>query len=300
MTSVRLTVGQKFKFYYDYDLYSGANTQLVEHLKKDKAFSYEVQNLSAEWLLEANDLLNTRLSIYDGDMLFTDDRVPAEDSTRKNVLAKSRVDATKIYIMKDLHEDAKAYLRTMLKDGFSQDKELEFEYSNLDEQKIEQGFHSRLGKDNRFRTAEQKAEGIRLEKERIQRLCQDVKDFKKILELPDEYFFCYTRFSQKLEMVKLENDRSLIETYQKAYDTEINTPGRVNARYGLRVDMLKQRSGQGKKDPTEFFNYAYQDPASSNNVMIMVFDLQEQQPELQFECISVINSIVRACSTILD
>ena len=61
MTSVRLTVGQKFKFYYDYDLYSGANSTLVSHLKEDEAFSYDVQNISAEWLLEANDLLSTRL-----------------------------------------------------------------------------------------------------------------------------------------------------------------------------------------------------------------------------------------------
>ncbi len=39
---------------------------------------------------------------------------------------------------------------------------------------------------------------------------------------------------------------------------------------------------------------------TAEGIVIMVFNFVEQQPELHFESISVINAIVRACSTILD
>ena len=297
MTSVSLTVGQQFKIYYDYDIYQGCSRVVSEQLRKDEALSFDVLELTSENLLEADDMLFARYSTHDGDLFVTTTSDRGKDLATKTQLAKTRVDSYDFYIYENLYKEAKTYLRTMLKDGLAVNQELELNYANLDPQKIEQGFNERLGKDNRFRKS-QKQEGLRLEKMRIERLCKEVEDFGKLLKLSDEYFFTYTKYEQIVEKAEKEGNKTSFDTYKPAYDLE-STSERANARYGLRVDVLAKNYPSEDKDLTEILRTSGDTP-SSENIVIMVFNFREHQPELQFETISAINSIVRSFSTILD
>lgn len=296
MTSVSLTVGQQFKIYYDYDLYYGSAQVVSGHIESSKALSFDVQEFTYECLLEGDDVLYARTSTYDGDLIISTDKVPGENDERKTVLAKSRVDAYDIYTYDQLYKDARAYLLTLKKDSVTIGENQDIKYEDLDEQKIEQGFNKRLGKDNRFRKSK-KQEGIALEKQRIEKLCVEVQEFKKILDLSGDYFFNYTKFEQRLATAKAEGNERDIKSYQEAYDAEKAV--RENARYGLRVDMLAKHTNDSKKDVTEVLRVDGDEPSSAN-IVIMVFNFREHQPELQFETISAINSIVRSFSTILD
>ena len=303
--AVKLKKGQDYKFYYDYTLHYGDNyNSLLNHLdvqddlgyENGKTFSYEIQKIHAEGIFQKTDVLSIRLSAKEGDMLFTDDterKIDGIDCT--NSIAKYRVDDAGVPIMTldDLLKSAKDYLTSLLRDG-----QTEIKAENLNPDKIKAGFEERLGGDNRFRSAEQKAMGLQLEKERLEKLCKDVSDFEIIMSLGDEMFFNYTRYSQlkRVAEAQEEPDQQLIDNYNSWIQEEIDN-GRENARYGL---MLGKLPPNGRVDVSKLFSIPSQTDDVSGNVVLMVFDFLDAQPELQFESISVINNIVRACSNVLD
>jgi hypothetical protein len=195
-----------------------------------------------------------------------------------------------MYTLDGLYDDAKNYLQGFLKAGLNFDGVAELNDTTLDASKVEATFAKRLGGDNRFRTATQRQQGLELEKQRIIKLFKDTKDFGKLLDLGDEYFFRYTRFEQQYEFAKDQNSYGL-EEIKKKYDNELLS--NPNARWGLRVDKLTG----GAKDVTEFFKVNGEKTAE--NVIMMAFDFLTYQPDLQFECISFMTGVVRACSNLL-
>ncbi len=308
VSAVRLSVGQDYKFFYDKNMVYGDNyTALVKELDiqedlgyvNGKTFSYEIQKIGVESVLSNNDLLSLRLSVQEGDMLFTDSKereYENEGVKYTESLAKSRVDNFEIPIItfEEMLEAAKSYLGGLLLEG-----KTEIAKENLDPQKIQAEFNDRLGGDNRFRSSTEKATGVALEKARLEKLCDEVNAFEKLMELPDEYFFTYTRFEQSLNTQKVQKNpnQANIDDYQELYDHEV-TENRKNARYGFNVGKLK--TTPDKKDVSNFFSVAGEENDVSQYAVIMVIDFLEDQPALQFESIVVINNIVRACSTILD
>ncbi len=308
VSAVGLSVGQDYKFFYDKTLVYGQNyNDLMTELnvqdnmgyENGKTFSYEIQKLHAENILDDNDVMSLRLSVQEGDMLFTDDKErEIEGESYTTSLAKTRVDSYDIPIAtyEDLLKQAKEYLTGLLIDG-----QTEIKAENLDDDKIKAGFEDRLSGDNRFRSATEKEKGLALEKERLVKLCQDVADFEKIMSLGDEYFFTYTKFEQSKTIAESEEEpnQENIAEIKEAIPRE-KDKGRENARYGLKVGKLKNQTNNQKTDVSKFFSIVGEETDVSANVVIMVFDFIEYQPELQFESISVINNIVRACSTILD
>ena len=87
--------------------------------------------------------------------------------------------------------------------------------------------------------------------------------------------------------------------YELFYQREIDQ-GRENARYGIVVNALTG----GEHSPSEFFKTKGQKDAV--DVVVTFFDFFDQkkgvdaQPDLQFECITFLNTIVRECSNILN
>lgn len=304
--SVRLTPGQQFKFYYDQSLSSSGMGKLFSVLDDD-VFSYDVLSLDSEALTSEYNVLSIRLSVQEGDIVVTDCKEPAEDAKDKTIRAKTIVDNMYGYSYQKMLGDAKTYLRDeFLKDSLktgddAAQKELAKVYDNLDEDKIDAHFRKRMIKDNRFRTEVQKKEGVELEKARIKKLCNEVCDFEKLLALetqnPD-LFFKYTKYEQMVASATTEDNKAM---YQKLVDKEVNE-GRGNAIYGLKVAALKDSDvnvGKAKINPTEYFKMSGADNAE--NIVILAFDFWENfQYDLQFECISFINTIVRQCSDILD
>ncbi len=293
VSAVRLTTGQYFKIYYDQSVSGTSSGQLNSLMDEKDAFSYDVLKVDYEELTGNMEILSARLSVQEGDVIFTDVKAPAEDAKTKVVSANTLIDSFPVYDLGHMLEDAENYLAKFLKDGVTADgAQLEFE--NLSSEKIENHFLTRMKKDNRFRSEEQKRVGVEQEKGRIEKLCKEVKDFKIVLSQDDSWFYKYTKYEQaSINTTGVNKDE-----YQYAYQKEIDE-GRENTRYGIRLSALKG----GKRSVAEYFKL--KNATDATDVVVLFFDFFEggkkieSQPDLQFECISFFNTIVRECSDIL-
>lgn len=286
MTGVRLTTGQEFKFYYDQTIYADSSNKMYDVMTKDaetnkSIFSYDVLKISHETLMKEYNVLYDRLSVQEGDVIVTDCVAPAEDAEDKSVRAKTIIDGQPVYDFDTLLSDAESYLAKLLKDGLDVTTTDVCVFENLDGEKIEKLFLDRMKRDNRFRTEEAKTDGIKLEKERIQTLCDEVRKFRILLSQGEEYFFMYSRYEQVL-LSELSSESA--EYYQKNKDQSPK-------KYGLRVEALT-----GGIDPSELFKL--QDSDNAKDVVVLVFNFLKYQPHLQFECISFLNAIVSECSNL--
>lgn len=297
-SAVRLTVGQQFKFYYDTSI-SGSEVEMYGLFEKDKTFSYDVLTIDGENLSSDFNVLSTRLTIQEGDILITDCKEPAEDAEDKSMQVKSMIDKHNGYSYDQMLKDAKEYLLGYLKDDVESpfDKH-NFDVNNIDGAKVSAKFRSRMKKDNRFRHEEQIIEGIKEETARIENLYQDVIKFDYLLSLREskpELFFTYTKYEQRRDQQELQEDK---DRWDKLVKVEENA-GRNNNIYALKVGALTNfATSEDKNDPSKYFMMKGADNAE--DVVIMVFDFRSYQPHLQYETISFINAIVEDCSNIYD
>lgn len=298
VAAVRLTVGQQFKYYYDEALDTYGSASLYEMIIDEDTLSYDVLSFDYESLTkDAGNILSARLSIHEGDVIFTDcidytKLEGADENTTKEIRVKTLVDSYNGYDFITLKNDAVSYLKSFLPDGTTVDGDIEF--SMLSKEKIESSFRSRMKKDNRFREEEQILSGIKMEEERLEKLCKDVKDFTYLLSLKDttpELFYNYTRFEQSLNSAA--DDKYKMQ-YANAVENEKEN-GRENVPYALCLSALK--GGEGKTDPSSYFKIGGRETAE--DVVLMVFNFKDEQPHLQYETIGFINQIVKDCSTLL-
>lgn len=298
VAAVRLTVGQQFKYYYDEALDTYGSASLYEMIIDEDTLSYDVLSFDYESLTkDAGNILSARLSIYEGDVIFTDcidytKLEGADENTTKEIRVKTLVDSYNGYDFITLKNDAISYLKSFLPDGTTVDGDIEF--GMLSKEKIESSFRSRMKKDNRFREEEQILSGIKMEEERLEKLCKDVKDFTYLLSLKDttpELFYNYTRFEQSLNSAV---DDKYKTQYANAVENEKEN-GRENVPYALCLSALK--GGEGKTDPSSYFKIGGRETAE--DVVLMVFNFKDEQPHLQYETIGFINQIVKDCSTLL-
>lgn len=328
VSAVRLTVGQQFKYYYDQNISYGADGALFDLFKygeADGTFSYDILSLTSESLNDDFNVLSVRLSIQEGDVIISDTVMtePDEDATaeeianfkptcRANTLADG-IDGSSICSMEKLLADAKNYLKGFLKsedellrNGVVTDGDEMLDYDNLDGEKIKQHFLERMAGDNRFRTDEQKTAGVELEKGRIKKLCDETQFFQDLIEYDekisaenpeDSLFYRYTRFQQSYETTDDEQSKQTYEellTEEKERNKNVYGSSDGTLRYGLKADKLK--GGSDKQEISKYFKI--KDGKDATGVVIMVFDFLEYQPDLQFESIAFMNTIVRACSDI--
>lgn len=309
VASVRLTVGQQFKYYYDQNVSGSTDSSLYDlfgYGEKDGTFSYDILSLSSESLQEDYNVLSVRLSVQEGDVIFTSTAVKEPENeddyatSRANSLIDG-LDGVGVYSADNLLNDAKTYLHRFVKDGVAETGNEMLDYENLDPQKIEEHFLERMAGDNRFRSQEEKDGGIELEKGRIKKLCEETAFFQKILEYDavitavnpeDSLFYRYTRYEQTYNTA---TNAQGAEEYKKAYEKEkekAQAAGFADGkmRYGLKAEKLTG----GDHDPSEYFKKS--GASDAKDVVILVFDFLKYQPELQFESISFLNTIIRACS----
>ena len=317
-TSVKLSTGQQFKYYYDLETHSGTND--VYHLVKDK-FSFEVLSLNREDINPELDLLAVRLTGQDGDVIFTNS-IEKKDSQNNNlpVRAKEVIDKFSVYDYNSLLRDACDYIGTRflldavtypLMDTSSTDKEVlaqrnkedisitrlaqkvnAVNVQNLDNAKIEKYFADRTVRDNRFHTKEQKENGKLQEIARIKSLCTEISDFYRLLTCDvNGLFYTYTKHTQ-------ENLNSTNNQYQEKVDSEIAN-GRENAVYGLNLGKLTFSSTNShKKSVSDYIKI--KDTATADGVVLSVFNFKNYQLDTQFETIAFVNQIVRVFSDFLD
>ena len=292
--AVRPTVGQEFKVYYDENFSGTDPDKLQEMIDRNNTLSYDVLKVDYEVLTPAADvnILNIRLSVYEGDIIITDNAPADENAAEPKVRSEYVIDTESLYTLDKLLSDAKTYLGTFVKDGADK---TDLSYANLDKEKIDAAFLTRMKKDNRFRSNEQKEQGKLQERKRIEKLCVDVAGFEKFLNTaPEEYFYRYTKYTCLKELRK---NTDLGESYEKRYQEEVKNNlskyGRQDARYGINLGALTK----GKTEAQEYFKLNKAENA--NNTVMLAFDFLEHQPELQFECISFMCTVLRECSNIL-
>lgn len=272
VSSVRLTTGQSFKYYFDENVSSLGDGAFYTMLSDD-VFSYDVKELSSEQLTSKYNVLSTRLSVYEGDVIFTDTVENESQPVRAKTLADSYG-----YNYERLLSDAEEYVSQFYTDG------------KLDDGKIQAHFNERARK-RVYKNALKSGEiSVADEIGRIEKLEKEIADFKTLLSNgKDGLFFRYTRYEQTLATVDDKNKAS----YEKLFNAEKEN-GRENAVYGLNLGALTG----GKTDVTKFVKLNGEN-GSAENVTLLVFDFKDEQPDLQYEVISFINALVRNCSDIL-
>lgn len=275
VTSVKLTRGQNFKYYVDYSITSKNEDAFLQLLSDEEVFDpINILRVEREGIFYGeNDVLHTRLEVKDGDVIFTE---PIKDEYGVG-RAQSIIDSGYVYTFDRLLSDAKTYLETFKTNG------------SYDDAKITAHFLARMENDNRFRTEQEKADGIVLEKSRILRLDKEVLDFEYLLSCGEDVFYKYTRFSQSLEQSSEENKPDFTRWLQQEIDE-----GRENAKYGINLNALV--GGTDKISTSSLF--AVGEAQTAENVVLMAFNFREQQPDEQFDVITFINAIVRSCSNL--
>ncbi len=280
---VRISTGEQFKYFYDYGIDSSGNGTLQYIFAEDETFSAFMQKLESENLTSNDETFRARLAVQDADMIFTNITDVGGQNRANDII--DLVDYN-VYDFDTLYSDAYAYLSTFLiEDGLDA-----LDYNNLSEEKIENHFSVRLKGDNRFRSSEDKAQGIEWEKARIKKLCSELSIFGYLLEVGEEkgLFYTYTRFEQTSKIV----DSSRKDYYEYLIQAEIDG-GRQNAKYGIKMEAL---SG-GEYTPQQIAKI--ETATEAKNVVLMAFNYLTYQPYMQFECIFFINSVVRACSNLI-
>lgn len=264
-----LTNGQQFYFYYSPEIISDCPTSMNNLINDKKVLSYEIQ-YSSVYQLDTTygaEQLNGWLVIGDGDMIITSD-VPDEANgdvyTSSNF--RSMVDRYNVYDLDDLMADAKNYASQ-----FKIDQAGDFVATNINYDAIKSNFLKRSRTDNRFKTNSEKEDGVKLENQRVERLFKEVRDFEKLLTM--DIFVNYKS-----------------EAKEDA----------VARKYG--IDLFKLKGSTGKTDITTYASlYTGEDTEpTAQYTVLAVFDFLHDQPELQFETISVINELVRATTNFLD
>lgn len=287
------TTGQFFKYYYDEDIYAGNHEEFYNEFIVDKTFSYDVIRFEGEECMPNTNVLRHRYAIQEADFIIT--HFAEDENGRNNV--RSYVDEFKIYSFDHLYSDAIDYLSRFLKDEHQnvvkEEKEkLCYSFDNLDKSKIEENFNIRMKKDNRFRwNKEKKAEGLILEYQRFEKLVKGVEEFKTVLVKGEEIglFYKYTKYEQASQKPDYERNR---EEYQQYYANQVEK-GLVNLNYAIKCEKLTG----GRVDASEYFKIKGNQTAK--DVAILVFDFLTYQPDLQFEAIPAINTMIRATSNIL-
>ncbi len=301
ITAVRPTVGQQFKYYYDYDIYSPGASGLHDELRSRGAFSYDVLKFDMESLTADYDVLSTRLSIQEGDAIFSETLPDKKKEDLKKdeyntCRANNLIDNYNIYDFDTLVKDAKAYLSQFLKTT----GEDPLVYENLDEAKMDAHFLARNGKDNRFRSDEEKASGKIQERGRIKKLCVDTLFLEKVLDadtqlkntLTDEeyavqsYFYSYRKYEQTYYTT--EDNAEYKQDYKNLFDKQ------TVKRYGLKMNKLTSDDPADKK-VSDYMQISGSD-GSVDNVVLLVFNFKEEQPALQYETISFTSQLVRMFS----
>lgn len=285
---VKVTPGQEFRVFYDIGLDSIRGDSFNDYLSQRGTFSYDVLEFESEGIVSSYEVLDLRLSAQQGDIIFTN---KVEKEKQEFIRAKHVIDRYDVYCLTDLLTDAQNYLRSFLNDGVTEEG-AEFNFENLSKQKIEAGFSKRMKKDNRVRKSKDYNAYLQKEYDRIEKLCKDVADYKYILEKgPEELFYRYTRYEQLVKEAEAENSR-YVDDFKELYQAEIDE-GRENYIYGINMEALKG----GEIDASTYVSMMGE--ATAKDTVLVVFDMQEYQPDLQYETVSFIVENVRLFSDIL-
>ena len=280
VTGVSLTKGQQFMLTYDEGIDNNFGGEFITLAAQDGRFCYDILEVGVEQIHTSGEtnLLSIRYNTRDIDVFITDDAELEDTTTRFRTI----IDGYIPWSFDGMLKDGKDYLKKFLKQGvnFDADQTVVYDFNNLDQAKIESYFAKRQKGDNRFRDEQEKQKGIKGEKERLQKLCKELKTLDYLLTEHQDIFVKYKRYAQTFRLYP--DDKELEERI--SYETE--------QFYALKLGALTD----GEYQPGDFFTK----DGSHKTLVVMCFNFLLDQPDLQYENISIINFMVKTFSNRLD
>lgn len=284
--SVKVSVGQEFKYYYDQSIIVEEDAELINNLLEYETFSYDVLKLGGEVLYSDNNVLLNRLSIQEGDVIFTDtlglnEYQDEQKTIPKFVRAKYLIDTYdyKIYSIGQMLKDATVYAQGFMYEGQPLLKE------NIDPLKIKACFLNRNGKDNRFRKNYEIEQGLELETKRIEKIIDNVEFLTEFIDNPnnESALFRYTRYEQSYNLAQNK------EQYKELMEDEVQ-----NDIYGINIGALEGGLNVSK---IMYIKGSADGQVKTDNIVLMAFNFLTHQPDLQYESLSFICSTIKAFTT---
>ena len=272
--AVKLKPGQTFTFVYDTNVIS--NEKLHDKIKNG-VFSYDViGGVSYESAVYDDSVLYAKI---DTDMI---DAIITDSLDGETVRAKTLIDNRNIYSPITLCEDALEYAGRF------------YNGDEIDEQKVADYFTDRMRKDNRYRSDEAKAQGIKDEIERIKTVKTKAEKLLAAFDAAgDGLFYRYTRFEQTYNNATGTNK----QTYSAYYENE-KTNGRENYAYGINAAFLTG----GEHDPSEYFMLKSTETDDAENVVILLVNQKNvdgYENPLFSEAVSFLYEIFSLCTSLI-
>jgi hypothetical protein len=261
MTSVRLSAGQQFKFFLYYDVTTGDNfSDFVQDLKKKDILSFDVLDNSYEQLMEdtSSTILSARFAVNEGDIMFiTNSETEADEENDIAAVSsnfKSFVDSYNLaYPIEDLIADAEAYYTKF----YNEQGEFNMIF-------LKSHFKERMKGDNRYKTDEQFEKAYIQEMARIDILKNAVIKLKAYILSNPSICVNYKIYEQYTK--NNPDDTDYIVGEEKIYGLDLS--GIID------TDIIKNSAG------------------GNENVTLVVLNWKSKQPDLQYEVIPVIASIL--------
>lgn len=280
--SVKLTPGQRYRIFYDYNIDDNQADAFLDVLEMNDTFSYDVLEVKFEQVLKQSSVLYNRNQLGITDAIVTDIyNSNGQSFDTPHYRAAEIIDEYKMYSYDGLLSKAQNYVDSFKTSGI------------LDDAKLRSIFCARMKNDNRFRTPEQIETGINLERARIEKLEQDILTVNKLFEYDEQrqldgkesVFYSYRRYSQTVA-------EETNPTYKEYYEELMESESVEN--YGLKTWLL---SG-GEKNTSNYFRFIFPDRVTSENVVVMIFDVSDFQKDLEYENVSMLATLIRKFSSI--
>lgn len=281
VTGVKLTAGQQFKVIYDENIDTNFENNLIKAVCIDannqSILSYDVQKVDAEVMKKSTDnAIDVRYQTRDSDVVISHTQKDDEGYVR----AKQLLDYFEVWAFEDVLEDGEEYLSQFLTDG----KTDVYSFENLDTSKIDAHFLQTHKKDNRFRSKENREAGKVRERERIKNIVSDLNDVKRLLAEHPEIFYRYRKYEQVFS--KLTPDAGRYEEIKNNYERS------TEKSYAIIPDKLTK----GIYKVSDYFTVE----GKTQDVVIMAYDFYGEEPNLQFEALRFMVSLVRNFSDFLN
>ena len=289
--AIKPTPGQAFNYFYDYEISASADESLA--LLYKNTFSFDVRDVIVDELTEqeGESILTAKIENGEGDIIFTHIHGSfKENEGYYSCRAHDVIDFKPVYALDNkeggLLYDLEKYLSQFLvKEG-----DYPFDYNNLSEQKIKDNFNERTAGKRVYKNDLRKGiVTVDMELERIKNLCVEADFFARViaydstLDQSQSIFYRYKRYTQ----ASFEADRFDRESFAQKTATETERP------YAL--DLYKLTGG---KTVSDYFKM--KDTNLKGGVVAVVINLNERQPDLQFETVSFINTIIRNFSDLAE
>lgn len=281
VSGVRLTTGQTFCYYYDENVSGVNDISFLNTITTTNTFSYDILNIKNEKISSEYNVLNVRAQTQELDAIFTDTYSSNGEGEYKFNKAKKLIDEYDVFSVEDTEggiiNGAKKYLSQFLSnpDGDPLD------FNGLDKAKIQSHFKERTKNHRVYRNSINAGEiSVENEYQRIQKLCEDTSFLIKALQyddtLPEEskIFYSYKRYEQA--NASGEKSRPVEETAK---------------RFGLNVSRLGDEA-------RKFFTMT--ETEKQADIILVLFDYTGYQPDLQYESISFMCSVIKNYSTLAN